>query len=284
LCYNFPVLPILLAAVSAGVWGTSDFCGGKATQRAAALTVAVLSQVAGLPVLAVALIAVGGGPPGWPVFGRGLIAGIAGFIGLLLLYRGLSQGAMAVFAPITAVFSALVPLVVGLIVDRAPSPLALAGVVCAVVAIGLVSLTGGARGKVTPRLVLLALLSGAMFGTVFAILGQAGGAEAGMWPLVGMRAGSIGAGLLVVARTRTSLRLTGPSLRWAMLAGPLDILANVLYLMAANRGLLPVVAPIAALYPVSTVLLAFWVDRERVRAVQIAGLGLAATALILVAS
>jgi drug/metabolite transporter (DMT)-like permease len=43
------------------------------------------------------------------------------------------------------------------------------------------------------------------------------------------------------------------------------------------------VAPISALYPVSTVLLAMLVDRERVRPVQLAGLGLAATALVLVA-
>ena len=51
----------------------------------------------------------------------------------------------------------------------------------------------------------------------------------------------------------------------------------------ARDGLLSVVAPIAALYPVSTVLLALAVDRERVRPVQIAGLGLAATALVLTA-
>ncbi|HWB37087.1 MAG TPA: hypothetical protein VHA75_13800 [Rugosimonospora sp.] len=43
-------------------------------------------------------------------------------------------------------------------------------------------------------------------------------------------------------------------------------------------------APIAALYPVSTVILAMLVDRERMRPIQLAGLGLAATALVLVAS
>jgi drug/metabolite transporter (DMT)-like permease len=48
--------------------------------------------------------------------------------------------------------------------------------------------------------------------------------------------------------------------------------------------LLSVVAPVAALYPASTVLLAFLVDRERLRPVQLAGLGLAVTALVLVAT
>ena len=39
-----------------------------------------------------------------------------------------------------------------------------------------------------------------------------------------------------------------------------------------------------ALYPVSTVLLAMLIERERMRPIQLAGLGLAATALVLVAS
>jgi len=53
--------------------------------------------------------------------------------------------------------------------------------------------------------------------------------------------------------------------------------------LATRDGLLSVVAPIAALYPVSTVLLALAVDKERVRPIQIAGLGLAASALVLTA-
>ena len=53
---------------------------------------------------------------------------------------------------------------------------------------------------------------------------------------------------------------------------------------AVHRGVLSVIAPVAALYPVSTVLLALAVDRERVRTIQLAGLGLAATALVLTAS
>jgi hypothetical protein len=47
--------------------------------------------------------------------------------------------------------------------------------------------------------------------------------------------------------------------------------------------MLSVVAPIAALYPVSTVLRARAVDKERVRPLQVVGLGLAATALVLTA-
>ena len=72
--------------------------------------------------------------------------------------------------------------------------------------------------------------------------------------------------------------------RWALFAGPMDVVANALYRVAAAHGPLAIVAPIGALYPVSTVLLALAVDRERVAPAQIAGLGLAATALVLAAT
>jgi drug/metabolite transporter (DMT)-like permease len=49
-------------------------------------------------------------------------------------------------------------------------------------------------------------------------------------------------------------------------------------------GMLSITAPIASLYPVSTVFLAMAVDRERMRPLQITGLGLAAAALVLTAA
>ena len=67
-----------------------------------------------------------------------------------------------------------------------------------------------------------------------------------------------------------------------MVAGPCDMTANTLYLVAAGRGDLSVVAPLAALYPVTTVILALIIDGERLRGVQVAGLAFAVAALVLV--
>jgi drug/metabolite transporter (DMT)-like permease len=277
------MLPIVLAAASALVWGTSDFSGGKASQRGNALAVTVVSQILGVPMLAVCLLLV----PGQPRLGDllwGVAAGAAGLAGIVLLYRALASGAMAIVAPVTAVTAALVPIAVGLFVSHTPGSVALAGAGCAIVAIALVSLSpAGGRGSVTGRLIGLALTAGAAFGLFFALLGQASEAS-GMWSLVGVRAASIGLGLALAARTRTSLRLRGRVLGWTAIAGPLDIVANALYLAAAMRGHLSIVAAVASLYPASTVLLAFAVDRERLRAAQVAGLGLAAAALVLTAS
>ncbi|WP_275581042.1 DMT family transporter [Natronosporangium hydrolyticum] len=275
---------ILLAATAALVWGASDFCGGKGSQRASPLAVTVMSQIVSLPVLALGLVVIAG-TPRFADLAWGMVGGVAGLIGIVLLYRGLASGAMSVVSPVTAVTAAVVPLVIGLLLDGILSALALVGTVCAVLAIALISAAPGAGGggRVTRGLLGLALTAGAMFGFFFVILGQVSPGS-GLWVMVGIRLSSIPLGLLIAARSRTSLRLSPRVLVWAGAAGSLDLLGNTFFLMAAAQGHLSIVAVLASLYPTSTVLLALAVDRERVRVVQVAGLGLAATALVMTAA
>jgi drug/metabolite transporter (DMT)-like permease len=275
---------VLFAALSALIWGVGDFCGGKATQLGSrALAVTVVSQLLSVPVLVICLVILPGAPRAADL-AWATAAGVAGLFGIVLLYRALSAGAMAVVAPVTAVTAAVVPLGAGLVFERIPGALALGGAGCAVAAIALVSL--GPRhdgGTVTGGLIGLALVAGGLFGVFFSLLGQVSG-EAGMWSLVAVRAGSISVGLAVALATRTPLRLTRPAVPWALVAGPLDVVANAMFIVATFEGHLSVVAPIAALYPASTVLLALVIDKERLRPLQLAGLGLAATALVLASS
>jgi drug/metabolite transporter (DMT)-like permease len=282
------VAPIILAFASALVWGSSDYCGGRATVRGGALSVTVVSQMLGLPVLIIGILAV---PGSWHAgdFAWGAAGGGAGLIGIVALYRGLATGAMSVVAPVTAVTAAVVPLAIGLLSGERPSALALTGAACAVVAIALVSIGASeppelaAKPRTGVGVIGLALLAGAMFGVFFALLAQTH-ADSGLLPLVGARVVSIGVGAIVIAASPAiTFRLPRSILGWAAVAGCGDIAANVLYLLAARQGLLSVVAPIASLYPVSTVLLAITLDRERVRPGQLVGLGLAATALVLTA-
>ncbi|HEV7964360.1 MAG TPA: DMT family transporter [Actinoplanes sp.] len=277
------MISLLLAVTTATVWGTADFCGGKASQRAPALAVSVLSKVAGLPVLALGLVLTGGTPTradlGW-----GALAGLFGMAGVILLYRGLAAGAMTVVAPVTAVTSALVPFLIGIAIDGAPAWTALIGAACAIGAIALVSTgPGDGRKPVGPAVVGLALAAGAGFGLFMTLVSRAGD-RAGLWPLTTAQLTALTLGWLLLRRTRTAPWLAGVTLRWAVAAGTLDFTANVAYLFAAHSGALSIVAPIASLYPAATVLLALAVDRERIRPLQVAGLGLAAAALALVAS
>ncbi|MDI1466401.1 DMT family transporter [Catellatospora sp. KI3] len=282
------MIAILLAGTSALVWGTADFCGGKAVQQGAAsvrghsFSVTVVSQLCAIPMIAVFLLLVPG-RLGVSALGWGAASGVAGLFGIVLLYQGLASGAMSVVAPITAVTSALVPLAGGLALGERPGAVPLAAAACAVLAIALVSLGPSAGASaVTPRVIGLALSSGAFFGVFFLLLAQAG-PSAGMWPLAGARLASIPIGLALLRPMGGTLVLRGRVLALTALAGCLDIAANGLYLLAANAGQLSIVAPIASLYPASTVLLALAVNGERLRAIQVAGLGLSATALILAA-
>ncbi|MBP1785115.1 MULTISPECIES: EamA family transporter [Micromonospora] len=274
------MLPIVLAAVSALAFGTADFSGGKASRWADPIAVTVVSQMLSLPLLVVLVLVVPGTPSALDL-GWGLLAGVAGAGGVMLLYRALATGVMAVVAPVTAITAAIVPIVAGLVLADSPGAVALGGAGLAVVAIALVSLgERGAARRVSGRVLAMALAAGLLFGVFFALLGQAD-ESAGMWPVLAVRVSSVAFGLALAARTGTRLRLGRRVLGWAAAAGLLDSAANALFLAAAGRGHLSVVAAVASLYPASTVLLALAVDRERLRPVQLAGLGFAAAALVL---
>jgi drug/metabolite transporter (DMT)-like permease len=289
------VLFVVLAGLSGLVWGVGDFAGGKATQRADALPVVWLSKLASLPLLALYLVLlptrVDGASLGW-----GALSGTFGAVGVIVFYRALSAGAMTVVAPVASVTSAAIPIVVGLAGGERPSPVALVGVTCALVAIALVSLAPprpGVASVVTGRLVGLAVVSGVGFALFFVFLARANvaaGGDAGLWPIASAQlAALVLTGVLVLAgRLRGAAAAggrrwpRGRSVVWTATAGPLDMSANALFLVASRYGDLSLVAPLAALYPVTTVLLALVVDGERLRPLQVVGLVLALAALLLV--
>jgi drug/metabolite transporter (DMT)-like permease len=280
------MLSLVLAALSGLVWGVGDFAGGKAAQTAPALTVTLTSKINCLPFLAIYLVAlyVPVVPASLP---WGAAGGFCGVLGLVVFYRAMSAGAMTVVAPVAAVVSALLPVIVGLGAGERPGAVRLLGVGCALAAIGLVTLVPAPSGSirlVTPRLVGMSALSGAGFGLFFICLDRAGAqGDSGLWPILASQLTGIAAvGVLVVLLRPLGGRPRGRALAWTLVAGPFDMTANALYLEATRSGDLSLVAPLAALYPVSTVLLALIVDRERLRGVQICGLGFALVALVLV--
>jgi uncharacterized membrane protein len=276
------VLSLVFAAASALVWGAGDFAGGKASQRANSFVVALVAEVAGIPLLAGWLLLTGPGTPSVTDLAWGAASGLVGNAGLVLFYRALAGGAMSAVAPLTATTTAAVPLVLGLFLDRLPSTPALVGAVLAVAAITLVSAGPGAGARATRGLVGLALVSGVLFGSYFTLVAQTSDAS-GLWPLLAGRVAGV-AGLLATMRVlRVPLRASRRTISLGGTAGAFDVVANALYLSAVRHGVLSVAAPLASLYPVTTVILAMVVDRERMRPLQITGLGLAAVALVLTA-
>ena len=73
------------------------------------------------------------------------IGGMLGTIGLLVLYYSLTKGQMSIAAPVSALFAALLPVIVGSVTEGLPSLLQLIGFVLALAAVWLIS--QGAEGK-----------------------------------------------------------------------------------------------------------------------------------------
>jgi drug/metabolite transporter (DMT)-like permease len=105
-----------------------------------------------------------------------------------------------------------------------------------------------------------------------------------MWPLFIARLTSVPLLVLLVRLSAVRVSRHRASVLIAIAAGALDMGANALYLIAVRQGLLSVVAVIASLYPASTVLLAFLIDRERVSRWQAIGLAVGVGALALVSA
>lgn len=270
---------IVLALLSAVGYGASDF--GMAARRGSYVHVAIVVQVVGAVAVLVALLFARGtfhtGALAW-----GAVSGLGAGLGTLALYRGLAQGQTAVAGPISGVGAAGLPVLVGLALGERPSALTLIGVGLALPAVWLVAGGGGDGLRSLAGGSVEGLLAGVGFGVLFLALAQAPPGT-GLWPSaasVVVSATTVTLVGLVVSPQRAET--TGDRHAWfgAAVAGILGAAGPVLFLLSSRHGLLVVVAVLAALYPAVTVLLARIVARERSGRGQIAGLILAAGAVI----
>jgi drug/metabolite transporter (DMT)-like permease len=194
---------------------------------------------------------------------------------------------MSLVSPLTAVLAVLVSALVGVLGGDRLSPAAFAGVALAVVAIILISQDGASKTESegdaarSPRTLAIALSAGLLIGVFFAALKQSS-APSGLLPLLAARLTALVV-LGVIALSRQSSLRVGHNAAWLiLLGGTLDVLANVLYVLAARLGMLTIVASLTSLYPASTIILARLVLGERLRTIQIAGLSCAGIGVALI--
>jgi drug/metabolite transporter (DMT)-like permease len=273
---------LLLALGAALAYGVSDFVAGTATRRAGAWAVAATSQaVAAGVIVGVALLHPGAPRPAELAWGA--LAGLGNGAGNVFLFRGLGRGRMAVVAPLSALATAGLPVLVGLAAGERPGTLPIVGVLLALPAVWLVSLGGPGLRAATREDLVDGLAAGVGFGVQFAALGQVA-ASGGLVPLAVSQLVSV-ASILVGATLAAAPWRSGPGERRpAALAGLLAGIATVWFQLAAQRGFLSVASVLTALYPAVTVVLAAVVLREPIGRTQGIGLALAATAVALIAS
>jgi drug/metabolite transporter (DMT)-like permease len=281
---------IALSLAVALTYGAGDFFGGLASRRVASLTVVVWSQLVGLVVL-LALLPLLGGTPTPSDLMWGSLCGVVGGAAVAMLYRALAIGVMGVVSPLTAVLAATIPVIFAVLRGERPAALAVAGIVCALGAVVLVSRSPAApdaplaRSSVQslfPPGILAALGSGVAFGAFFILLAQTHGA-AGLWPLLATRITSLTLLVAYAIATRQSLRISRAGSRTIAACGALDMAANALYVIASHRGALSIVAVISSLYPATTVALAWILLKERLVAIQWGGVALALAGVVAIA-
>lgn len=262
----------LLALLSAALWGSSDFEGGRISKRYPAISVLGATQLISLVFGLALTIAVGETEVTLKIFLAGAAAGLFGYIGLICLYAGLSTGRMGVVSPISSL-SVLIPMTVALIGGETMSTLTAIG--CALAIIG-GFLTSGPEFSQGVSIKPLLLATGAALGFGSALTFMAiGAAEAPILTMVCMRIATAFVTIAIAIRKKGFGGLGRKNLPSLIFIGIADFAANAALGLAVNIGPVAISMVLGALYPVFTVLLAFFILHERLHKAQYIG-GIAA--------
>ncbi|MCV7279974.1 EamA family transporter [Mycolicibacterium flavescens] len=280
------MIGIALALASALGYGISDFVGGLASRRVAALRVVLVSYPIAMVLLAIIATVVGGdiseGAVVW-----GVLCGVSQAFGVWWFYAALGSGPISVVSPLTAILVAAIPVGLGLALGERPGLVAGIGVVVALVAVVLVSRDTTDEDSVahrfTPTVAWLTVGSGVAFGMNFVLIDQAP-VEAKLWPLVFARMSATTLVVVIALLSRNLRPPSGTPLKLAVFAAFLDVGANIAMLLALQASLLSLAGVLMSLYPAATVLLAIVVLRERVSRWQALGMVLALAAVAMIAS
>lgn len=281
----------LFALATSLLWGLADFGGGLLTRRTPALTVVVVSQTIAAAVLSVVVAVTGGWSEIGPQLWFAVAAGLVGPVAMLSFYKALALGPMGVVSPLGSLGVA-VPVGAGLLLGERPGPAQFAGIAVAVAG---VVLAGGPQFRGAPvqrQAVGLTLLAAVGFGTVMTLIAEASTTVTGLFLALFVQRVmnvAVGGAALCVSVRRGGRALPEDGLPWRSVpalgfVGLADVAANGTYAIAAQHGPVTVAAVLASLYPVITALAAMGLLRERLRAIQATGAGLALLGTVLLAT
>jgi drug/metabolite transporter (DMT)-like permease len=274
---------VVLGLLAAILYGIGDFAGGIASRtKGSAITVLLWSYPVGAVLMAAMLPFFPGHVDGRVVL-FGVLGGASGLLGVSVMYSLMTIAPINVISPVTAVLAAIVPIFVGVTIGERPHIAAWFGILLGLIAVVLVSRTGEANphGRVSTRVLGLALISGLGFGFYFVFLARAGN-DSGLWPLVISRFASA-VMIVPLARSRGAIaQVRGRTLGIVAIGGACDAFANMFFLLATRHGLLSLASVLTSLYPATTVMLAVGLLHEHLGKVQRVGLALAAGAIVLI--
>jgi drug/metabolite transporter (DMT)-like permease len=275
-----PASVVVFGLGAALAWGAADFGGGLTSRRAPLFGVVLVSQLVGLAVAGALAVLRREPVPAPADLGLAALAGCLAVVGILSLYGALAVGRMGVVAPVTGVLAAAVPVAAGIALEGLPGPIVVLGIALAIAAVVLVSrVAGPAEGRSGLELALLAGVGLGLFTVVITRVEE--GPVFG--PLAVVRIVSVAVIAAIALVARRPVRLPRPVLPAVVAIGALDMAGNAGLLFAEQTGSLAVSSVLSSLYPVTTVILAAVVLRERITRSHAAGIGLAFVAVTMIA-
>lgn len=275
----------LLALVSSLLWGTADYLAGNLSKRFKAIAITAISQTFGLifGLLTILLFADFIRPNlsmnGY--FIPGVIAGIAGFIGLVAFYTGLATGRMGVVSPISSL-SVLIPLFFALARGERPSSLELIGITIAIAGAFMAS-GPEIRNGLPVKPLLLAVVAAIGFGTALTFI-AIGSETDSLHTMTSMRVASVSICILLAIRYQSIGGIPGKEFPLLIFIGVADFLANFILGVATTKGLVSIAMVLGSLFPIVTILLAYKFLHERLAKVQYLGIGFALGGVLLIAA
>lgn len=276
----------LLALFSSLLWGSADYHAGNLSKRFPAIAVLAVNQAFGF-IAGFFLVIFSGA---WHVnaFGDGgylipgIIAGIAGYAGLISLYAGLSTGRMGVVSPISSL-SALLPLGYAIVFKGDQlSAILWFGVIIAILGGFLASGPEISQG-LPLKPVLLALSAAFFFGSALICM-AIGSQSSALMTMTTMRATTLVFSLGLFIRYRNVGGLGKAQLPILIFIGVADFAANLLLGVATTKGLVSLAMVLGSLYPIATVILAFKFLHERLHRVQYVGIACAVAGVAVISA
>ena len=276
----------LLALISSGMWGAADYHAGNLSKRFPPTAVLSVTQIIGLVFGLILAIATGAfdaqalGEGGYLV--PGIAGGLAGYVGLICLYRALATGRMGVVSPISAM-SGIIPVLYALIfLGERFSGLVAIGVIFALLGAFLASGPELSQGfPIKP--ILLAIGAAVGFGTALTFMAQ-GSESSALMTMVSMRAATFFISVTILFRLRGTGGMGRSHIGLLLFICVADFSANLILGIATTQGLVSLAMVLGSLYPIMTALLAYIFLKERLHRVQYVGIASAVFGVAMIAA
>ena len=290
---------MIIALAAALSWGLADFMGAVSTRRAGLLLTMCISQVVTLAVLGIAAATIGSSGLHLPSgdLAALVLSGILGAAAYAGFYRALQLGPVSLVSPIFSAYAVITVLLAVLLGQETLAVAAAAGVVLTIGGVVLASASGPAQpGQPQPGHphpgqghpgrrtgIWLALASMVCWGVTTYILGRSAERLGWFVPVAASRVVTFAILLAVTAVAALGHRVHRPrpgDLALPAIAGLFDVLAFLAYTRASQGGSVSVAAAASACFPLIVIAGGVLVFGERLRRVQILGVGLTIAGLL----